>query len=311
MNIELLCGDALEVLRTLPSESVHCIVTSPPYWGLRDYSVTGQLGLEKTPKEYVENLVQVFREVWRVLRGDGTVWLNLGDSYAREGGKTAGVPRHWDGRERDPGGMHSKRAIASEFGAKPKDLVGIPWRVAFALQDDGWYLRSDIVWAKKNPIPESVKDRPTKSHEYIFLLTKSSRYFYDAAAVREPNTIDMQSRASKGHTRGPGGRLDKSRNDASNLRGNHAKAIVANGRNRRDVWFVSVKPYKGTHFATFNPELITPCILAGCPEGGTVLDPFNGAATTGVVASQHGRNYIGIDLNPDYIEMSRKRLGVA
>jgi DNA modification methylase len=209
---------------------------------------------------------------------------------------------------KDQLGRHQR---GTQPGIKPKDLIGIPWMVAFALRTDGWYLRSEVIWAKKNPMPEPVKDRPTRSHEQIFLFTKNPKYFYDAEAVREPNTPDMQSRASKGHTRGPGGRLDKSRNDALYIRGDQAKAIKANGRNRRDVWFMSTRSFKGAHFATFNTELITPCVLSGCPEGGTVMDPFNGAATTGLVAQKYGRNYIGIDLNPDYIQMSRKRLGVA
>jgi DNA modification methylase len=284
-------------------ESVHCVVTSPPYWGLRDYGVPGQLGLEPTPKEYVADMVAVFREVRRVLRADGTVWLNLGDSYARQGGKTDGLPRHWDGRENDPSGMHAKRSLASEFGAKPKDLIGIPWRVAFALQADGWYLRSDIIWAKPNPMPESVTDRPTKSHEYVFLLSKSARYFYDADAVRE---------ADGG--RGSGQVARKYRIDAGgnpNHPGNQGYAVPwepnSAGRNLRSVWTIATQPYPGAHFATFPEALVEPCVKAGCPEGGVVLDPFAGSGTTGRVANRLSRRAVLIELKPDYIDQAMLR----
>ena len=321
-SIRLLLGDCLESLRTLPDECVNCCVTSPPYWGLRDYKVDGQIGLEKTPEEYVARIVDVFREVRRVLRDDGTLWLNLGDSYAGSwgnyGGRNRGsgtqrdiingssVPNPaYDGRERD------RPPTASVPGLKPKDLVGIPWRVAFALQADGWYLRQDIIWAKPNPMPESVTDRCTKSHEYIFLLSKSARYFYDAEAVAEAaaNATDL------GLLRGvcDVGKTDGVAWHAPSIAKRQAAGIdsrtAGNGkRNRRSVWTVSTKPYEGAHFATFPTDLIEPCVLAGCPEGGTVLDPFNGSGTTGEVALKHGRRYVGCELNPDYVALSLKRI---
>jgi len=256
-----------------------------------------QIGLESSPGEYVDKMVSVFAEVRRVLREDGTLWLNLGDSYANDG--------KWGGRT---GGKHAAALHASPIGRnkkhtglKPKDLIGIPWRVALALQDDGWYLRSDIVWSKPNPMPESVNDRPTKSHEYIFLLAKSERYYYDSEAVKEP-AIGKPS----------GNTLRKHRpTQQSVLRGNQCGSVPWVGgetRNRRSVWTVTTIPFRGAHFATFPPQLITPCILAGCPAGGTVLDPFAGAGTTLMVAEKVGRNSIGIELNPEYAESIRKRM---
>lgn len=277
-NVTLYNGDCRDVLGGMDAESVQCVVTSPPYFGLRNYQVVGQIGLEQTPDAYVAEMVAVFREVRRVLRDDGTLWLNLGDSYSRGSGG--------DGTQ----------------GVAPKNLLGIPWRVAFALQEDGWYLRSDIIWAKPNPMPESVKDRPTRSHEYIFLLTKSARYYYDADAIREPNTPDMIERAARGHTRG--GTVesrDASRQDRVSLM--EKRAITANGRNKRDVWTIATHPYAAAHFATFPPKLIEPCILAGCPAGGVVLDPFAGAGTTLLVAKNHGRASVGIELNRDYCDL--------
>jgi DNA modification methylase len=489
MDIQLLCGDALEVLKTLPSESVHCIVTSPPYYGLRDYQVPGQVGLEPTPEEYVCRLVEVFHEARRVLRADGTFWLNIGDSYARapQKGDNFGWGKHKDYLEGTPYPAHGRPIPAQ---CKEKDLIGVPWMTAFALRADGWYLRSEVIWAKKNPMPESVKDRPTRSHEQLFLLTKSPRYFYDAEAVKEPNAGILpygDKRNFKMNDERAQGRHGKGSMFSGGSREAYIEKYYTNGRNRRDVWFISTRPYKGAHFATFNPELITPCVLSGtsekgvCPKCGapwvhdltykanytkrqdrgqpdgvpaqvdstgwkpatvidhgwkpscacasmefqdgdfdliltptgsragedptmltgragynrprgenegqrpitryeqrkyaeqlrasphreamadeagmafahylrtdrsgarpipcdlfeiwlnrgwlatvevptvspldpvpaTVLDPFSGAATTGVVAQKYGRNYIGIDLNPEYIEMSRKRLGVA
>ena len=265
----ILQGDSLEVLQDLPDGLVNTCVTSPPYWGLRDYGVDGQLGAEPSPEEYVERMVTIFREVRRVLRNDGTLWLNLGDSYVGTGHK---------GQHRDPkyaqGRNGQARALNNKVdGLKPKNLVGIPWRVAFALQADGWYLRSDIIWHKPNAMPESVKDRPTKAHEYIFLLTKNPHYYYDADAVRE----ETNTRSSR-------------------------------KRNRRSVWTVPTRPFKGAHFAVFPPDLIEPCILSSAPEGGIVLDPFFGSGTTGLVARKHGRHYVGIELNSEYIELSRKRI---
>jgi DNA modification methylase len=281
---------------------VQTCVTSPPYWGLRDYGTSGQIGLESTPEAYVASIVSVFREVRRVLKDDGTAWLNIGDSYAREGGKTAGVPRHWDGREHDPGGMHAKRSIASEFGAKPKDLVGIPWRVAFALQADGWYLRSDIIWAKNNPMPESVTDRPTKSHEYLFLLTKSATYYYDADAIRENYTSDQRGDLPPRPLKALG----------PNDRGGHSQwetglkdSRLHDGRNKRSVWTIPTMPYSGAHFATMPEALVEPCILAGSRLGDLVFDPFLGSGTVGAVAERLGRRWAGTDLN--YQPLSKAR----
>jgi DNA modification methylase len=308
----IITGDAREVLKTLPDKSVHCCVTSPPYWGLRDYGVDGQLGLEETPEEYVERLVQVFREVRRVLRDDGTLWLNLGDSYYRSWGNYA--PTGKGGQREKHTERFDRRAYAGKVDwrpptsykheqLKPKDLVGIPWRVAFALQADGWYLRSDIIWHKPNPMPESVTDRPTKAHEYIFLLSKSERYYYDADAIREPHKTNLP--VVDKHKAGAytDKHLDNQEADPFGSVGYHPK-----GRNKRTVWTVSTKPFSGTHFATFPEELIEPCILAGCPVGGTVLDPFFGAGTTGLVAVKLDRKYIGIELNPEYVKLAKERL---
>ena len=308
---ELLQGDCLQQLATLPAASVQCCVTSPPYWGLRDYGTPGQLGLEATPDEYVANMVAVFRAVRRVLRDDGTLWLNLGDSYAHnvtthdtKSGKQNSVRGSILTRERDLGWL------------KTKDLVGIPWRVAFALQADGWYLRQDIIWHKPNPMPESVTDRCTKAHEYIFLLTKSARYYFDAGAIAEPQADISVRRAFSTNN------VEQRKDAASDVYAISGAAqdatyarmreSIAAGepqtRNKRSVWTVTTKPFKGAHFATFPPDLIEPCILAGSAADTLVLDPFSGAGTTGVVAVQHGRRYIGIELNPVYLEMSRKRI---
>lgn len=264
-EVKLYLGDVSEQLRELDPESVQTIVTSPPYWALRDYGIPGQIGLESTPEEYVAKMVEVFREVWRVLRTDGTLWLNLGDSYAFNTKGSGGTSK------KSLAGMRFSQ-VKTQPGLKPKNLCGIPWRVAFALQAEGWYLRSDIIWAKPNPMPESVTDRPTKSHEYIFLLSKAERYYYDAEAIVEYTATNSLT------------------------------------RNKRDVWTVATQPFPGAHFATFPPKLITPCILAGSKPGDTVLDPFNGAGTTGLVALCYGRNYIGIDINPEYLDMTRERL---
>jgi len=292
-------------------------VTSPPYFGLRDYGHPGQIGLEQTPEQYIAAMVEVFRCVRDVLADDGTLWLNLGDSYGAVGGNTyAGFNERWNGT----GGAGSKQdaTLAGvtdrkiNTGLKPKNLLGIPWRVALALQADGWILRQDIIWHKPNPMPESVRDRCTKAHEYIFLLSKSERYFFDSDAMREPCSEDMQRRAAKGHTRGAGGKIDASRQDADTLRGEHAKVIdVSNGRNRRSVWTVATKPYKGAHFATFPPALIEPCILTGSRPGDIVLDPFMGSGTTAQVALQHGRQYLGCELNPKYAELQNERINGA
>lgn len=302
LTADVLVGDNRKRLQELPDKSIQTVVTSPPYFGLRDYGHDEQIGLEQTPQAFVEELCKVFDEIWRVLKDDGTVWVNLGDTYAREGGKTAGVSRHWDGRELDPGGLHDKRPLASEMGIKPKSLIGIPWRFALAMQDRGWYLRSDIIWHKPNPMPESVTDRPTKSHEYIFLLTKSPKYYYDNEAIKEDAIWAEEKRAGLGRLNYRGKR--------QGIEGTGQEAFVAivDKRNKRSVWTVNTKPYKDAHFATYPSDLIEPCILAGSKEGDIVLDPFSGSGTTGEVSLKHGRHYIGLELNPDYAELSRKRL---
>lgn len=267
-NLEIHIGDCLQSLKKMPDQSVHCCVTSPPYFGLRDYGVDGQIGLESTPDEFVAALVAVFREVRRVLRDDGTLWLNLGDSYGKE-----------------------------------KQLLGIPWRVAFALQADGWYLRQDIIWHKPNPMPESVRDRCTKAHEYVFLLSKSLRYYFDSEEIKEPAAESSLARLSQptldqqiGSARVPG-----------KTNGN-MKAVGGEMRNKRSVWTVTTKPYKGAHFATFPPDLIEPCILAGCPVGGIVLDPFGGSGTTAGVALAHGRKAVLCELNLEYADLVPARV---
>lgn len=364
--IELHLGDCLNVLRAMPDNSVHCCVTSPPYWGLRDYGHDGQIGLEDTPEAYVDQMVKVFREVKRVLRNDGTLWLNLGDSYASVGsdgspGKTAQVGNTKSGQQK------TTNKIVS--GLKPKDLVGIPWRVAFALQADGWWLRQDIIWHKPNPMPESVIDRCTKSHEYVFLLTKSKQYFYDAEAVKEPAIYAGDNRGARSDSR-------------RGTKCNSMSGITSNFRNKRSVWTITTKPYSGAHFAVMPMDLVEPCIKAGTSEKGccpicgnpwervvnsirvvrhelpnddpnyrparyarksngtddyanggaqafskttttgwiptctcggdpvpcTVLDPFSGSGTVGVVSTKLSRNYVGIELNPEYLALSEQRL---
>ncbi len=304
-------GDCIEQLKAMEAESVNCCVTSPPYWGLRDYGVKGQLGLEETPEQFVEKMVSVFREVRRVLRGDGTVWMNLGDSYAHGvcGGGGA-VDVRTDGRNTTEGDKVRGRMKVSTLGCglPSKNLIGIPWRVALALQADGWYLRQDIIWHKPNPMPESVTDRCTKSHEYIFLLTKSAKYWYDNDAIKEPHAQSSIKRIPYGKED------DRPQQDEEHIKGVGYKLgykklkLDERGANKRSVWTVATKPYKAAHFATFPPKLIEPCILAGCPEGGTVLDPFAGSGTTLAVAVEHNRNAVGIELNPEYIELIKKRL---
>ena len=295
-DISIFCGDALEVLPAIQAGSVHCCVTSPPYWGLRDYGIDSQLGLESTPEEYVARLVEVFRGVRRVLRDDGTLWLNLGDSYARDEGKGEkfrnGKGHRWSGQT--PNGMCGPGL----GGLKPKDLVGIPWRVAFALQTDGWYLRSDIIWAKPNPMPESVTDRPTKAHEYLFLLAKNERYYYDAEAILEPITSD-RAPSRKAKAQGAG---------FSELRAGTPYDGIGDHRNRRSVWTIPTQPYPEAHFATFPEALIEPCIKAGCPPGGTILDCFAGSGTTGTVARRMGCQSLLVELNPAYCELIAKRV---
>ena len=291
------CGDALETLKTLKSNSVNCCVTSPPYYGLRDYGVIGQIGREQSVYDYIDRLVEVFREVRRVLQDDGTLWLNIGDSYCGTRSKNEHVdPKYSNGRT---GQINS--VTAKVQSCKTKDLIGIPWLLAFALRDDGWYLRQDIIWNKPNCMPESVKDRCTKAHEYVFLLTKKQKYFYDADAIKEPavNGDPSSPRGSRGSC---------SKNSGCRNHNNHESKHPVVLRNKRSVWSICTKPVKETHFATFPSDLIKPCILAGCPVGGIVLDPFLGSGTTGVVASQLKRKYIGIELNPDYCEIAKARI---
>ncbi len=301
VDFQLYNGDALETLRLMPDESVHMAVTSPPYWGLRDYGDEGQLGLEATPELYVERLVEIFRELRRVLRDDGTLWLNLGDTYHGGGGGNYG-----DGLSSKQGGQHltNVRNRIRLDGLKAKDLVGIPWMVAFALRADGWWLRSDIIWHKPNTMPSSVTDRPTGAHEYLFLLSKSSRYFYDADAIREPNRPDGRTKTVHD---------TRTNNSHPNYAGRTGcgKERWPNelGRNRRSVWEVVTEPLQDAHFATFPQALIDPCVMAGSPEGGVVLDPFMGAGTTALVARRLGRRSIGIELNADYCELAARRLG--
>lgn len=310
MEIVML-GDAMEQLRTLEPESVHTCVTSPPYYGLRNYGADGQIGMEATPEEYIAKLVNVFHEVRRVLRPDGTLWLNLGDSYAHD--------KKWGGAS---GGKHAKALHGNTgigrqktyTGLKEKNLIGIPWRVAFALQADGWILRQDIIWHKPNPMPESVTDRCTKSHEYIFLLTKQKRYYFNADAIREPLSEHRAKQA--GQFVDPGNNAkkraavmehDKRRGSGGHFDG-HKWKMNPLGKNKRSVWTISPKSCKGAHSAVFPEKLVEPCVLAGCPEGGTVLDPFAGSGTTGAVAKRLRRNFIGVEINPDYQEMAQKRI---
>lgn len=330
MTVRILTGDCMDLLRTLPDESVHCVVTSPPYFGLRDYGVpptawpaveftpvaglppytvpamTCCLGLEPDPWAFVAHCVAVFREVWRVLRKDGTLWLNLGDSYASTSSYNAPrTSRGEFGRVTAP--LQPRAPIPA--GCKPKDLLGIPWRTAFALQTDGWHLRQDIIWQKPNPMPESVRDRCTKAHEYLFLLSKSPRYYFDADAIAE--------QAKDWTTGGPDVGIQETQHYGAGNGGNGGlKAIAARyksgdappTRNKRSVWTIATQPFREAHYATFPAALVEPCILAGCPEGGTVLDPFGGSGTTGMVASRLHRNAILIELKPENVAMSERRI---
>lgn len=326
---KIIIGDALESMRQMPSESVDCCVTSPPYYGLRDYGVDGQIGLEKTPDEYIDRLVEVFREVRRVLKPEGTLWLNIGDSYAGSGKGAASYPgnakKYKQGTNRGMLGAQNTTNIKTP-GIKKKDLIGIPWLLALALRNDGWYLRQDIIWNKTNAMPESVKDRCTKSHEYIFLLSKSPRYYFDNNAIKEPavgfdnslpagsrGAVRPNSRRRKGNAKSfrGGGVYTNGKsfdNSAKVDRISHGNVENLTGlRNRRDVWNISVQGYKGAHFATFPEKLIEPCILAGSRIGGIVLDPFIGSGTTAKVAQRLGRDCIGIELNPNYEKLIYER----
>lgn len=298
---KIITGNAIEVLKELPDCSADCCITSPPYLGLRDYGVSGQLGLENSVEAYINRLTDIFREVRRVLKNDGTLWLNIGDSYVSSN---------------------------SEYSnCKRKDLIGIPWLLAFALRNDGWYLRQDIIWEKPNAMPESVKDRCTKSHEYIFLFSKQSKYYFDYEAIKEPavgfnnivpagskGTLKPNNRLRKGNSRTfrGGGVYTKGQsfnNSAETTRESHGNSENVTGlRNKRSVWTVATQGYKEAHFATFPEKLIEPCVLAGSRDGGIILDPFIGSGTTAVVAKKHNRGFIGIELNPEYVEMAKRRL---
>jgi site-specific DNA-methyltransferase (adenine-specific) len=368
MSIRILTGDALATLRSLPAESVHCVVTSPPYYGLRDYGTAGQIGLEASPAAYVDALVAVFREVRRVLRDDGTCWVNLGDSYAG-----ATIVSWRAGNLLKNNGVSNRDGLGAIAGYKPKDLLGIPWTIAFALRDDGWYLRQDIIWAKPNPMPESVTDRCTKAHEYIFLLSKSARYYYDAAAISEVASENTHARGNGQASGGSDPRFVHSH--VASYSQSVGRGAVLETRNRRSVWTIASEPFAEAHFATYPPALVEPCILAGTSERGvcaacgapwvrvvertltrpgvtggatpydsnrpdgmtlraggfgggsttttgwqpscacnaatvpaTVLDPFAGAGTTGLVADRLGRHAVLIELNPSYAAMARRRL---
>ncbi len=302
INIEtILLGDAAEQLRTLDADSVHCCVTSPPYFGLRDYGVPGQIGLEATPEEYVEKLIQVFREVRRVLRPDGTLWLNIGDSYTSGGRKTRDCDQKLPARAMD------QRPKTPE-GMKSKDLIGIPWLLAFALRSDGWYLRQDIIWHKPNAMPESVRDRCTRSHEYIFLLSKSEQYHFDREAVQEPLAAPQPfTMRGRWHLENLS-LFDAEKKDVEQGGPRAGFSHDPSGRNKRDVWSVNTEALQNIHIAAYPEKLIEPCVLAGCPKGGMVLDPFAGSGTTGVVARRLGRDFIGIELNPKYRSMAMQRI---
>ena len=296
----VMVGDCLAALLTMPDRSINCCITSPPYYGLRDYGVDGQIGLEESPDVYVARLVEVFREVRRVLTDDGTLWLNIGDSYNAHPGQRKTTDKAGEKQQSVRGAQAAPSR--SVDGCKPKDLIGIPWLLAFALRADGWYLRQDIIWSKPNPMPESVRDRCTKAHDYLFLLSKSDRYFYDSEAIKEPSS----EFAKTGKRRRL--KIDGESVVDAKIRGHDSNCGVSETRNRRSVWTVTPKPYKGAHFAVYPPELIEPCILAGCPEGGTVLDPFGGSGTTGGVALKHGRNAVLCELNGDYVALMPARI---
>lgn len=304
----ILCGDALEMLRTLPDNSVHCCVTSPPYYALRDYGVDGQIGREDTPAQYVARLTDVFSEVRRVLRPSGTLWLNIADTYAGKGNQGDSVdPKYPNGRTGQTVAINRRVE-----GCKAKDMIGIPWMLAFALRDSGWYLRSDIIWMKANPMPESCKDRPSRCYEHVFLLTKSRSYYYDAAAIAEPvaESTPMRMRRKFGKNKYSAGIPGQAHQHLNDYRPNgYAEEDIPLLRNKRDVWQINSVPYKGAHFAAYPPKLVETCLLAGCPQDGIVLDPFLSSGTTAAVAKQMGRHYIGIELNPDYCELAKQRIG--
>lgn len=330
MGVSILTGDALELLRTLPDGMAQCCVTSPPYFGLRDYGVAGQIGMEETPDAFVARLVEVFREVRRVLRNDGTLWLNIGDTYAGSWGaqskRLTPQQQGWKNGVENMPKMARRMGSVRAAGVKPKDLFGIPWMLAFALRADGWWLRSDIIWHKPNPMPESIVDRPTSAHEHVFLLSKSSRYFYDAAALREPVSESTNARLSQdvqaqvGSIRANGGaraekpmkavgrKFDPGAGNKNNPSFDAAMAIMPSERNSRNVWTIASQPYSGAHFATMPPALAARCIKGGSRPGGMVLDPFGGAGTTGLAADRLGRRATLLELNPEYAELARSRI---
>jgi DNA modification methylase len=325
-SVKILVGDCIEAMRAMPDASVQCCVTSPPYYGLRDYGHAGQIGLEATPSVYVAKMAEVFEEVRRVLRVDGTLWLNLGDSYARNGGKPGGGNRqamHMEGTQT------RMLKVPAGSGLKEKDLIGIPWRVAFALQAAGWWLREDIIWSKPNCMPESVTDRCTRSHEYIFHLSKSAKYYHDAEAIKEPGSMESIARYERGRSddhkhvestqtisRSLKHMADKQRGHSRKHAGFNArwdameKAECGGTRNKRSVWTVAPANYPDAHFATFPPDLIKPCILAGTKPGDVVIDPFGGSGTTGMVSLELGRSAILCELNPAYAQLAFDRCNV-
>ncbi|MGN0929326.1 MAG: DNA-methyltransferase [Alphaproteobacteria bacterium] len=329
-------GNAIEVLKTFPDDSIDCCVTSPPYYALRDYGVEGQIGLEESPQMYIESLANVFIEVKRILKKEGTLWLNIADSYWGGGWRNAQFNEYSGDIQKGSKGTYCGKSMPPLKGKngiyKPKDLIGIPWMLAFELRNRGYYLRQDIVWHKPNPMPESVTDRCTKSHEYIFLMSKSQKYYFDHEAIQEPANIqnvsnkirfggnkygdneDLHFQTYSGNEYKPrtkNTKYDGQRPNTMHLRreeGYDDKEYYV--RNKRDVWTVNLKPNKEAHFATYPQELIAPCILAGCPKGGIVLDPFIGSGTTGIVANKLGRHYVGIELNPEYVEMAERRISL-
>jgi DNA modification methylase len=294
-------GDCRDSMRQMAKEGVkvQMCVTSPPYYGLRDYGADGQIGLEQTPQQFIDNLVEVFACVWDILADDGTLWVNLGDSYARVGGDSSQKGRHWDNRKNNPTTGHNR--YAKDMGVKEKNLLGMPWRLAFALQEFGWYLRQDIIWHKPNPMPESVTDRCTKAHEYIFLLSKNQKYYFDNESIKEAATTKSEGIRFGGNKYGDNDD-PKYATKSGNVSKEYEKA------NKRDVWTVPVKPYSGAHFAVYPEELIQPCILAGSRVGDVVLDPFFGSGTTGQVCQNLGRKWIGCELNKDYEKLQNERL---
>lgn len=315
MTDTIIQSDNLKALRAMSADSVHCAVTSPPYYGLRDYEIEGQIGREDTPEQYINRLVEVFREVRRVLRPDGTLWLNISDTYYPHNGSRGNKTPAGDTlRGRNNLYQPAPKMYSQRYNLKPKDLIGIPWLLAFALRGDGWYLRNDIIWYKANPMPESVRDRCSRTYEHIFLLAKSQKYYFDAAAIAEPIAATTAARMKAGRTaihkyaQGIPGQKMQGINQPR-AAGAIPDELIPTTRNKRDVWQINTVPYKGNHFAAFPPKLAETCILAGSPPGGIVLDPFLGSGTTAYVAKQTGRRYIGIEINAEYCRLARERIG--